>query len=160
MKVNELALTHYDWVERMGWHNKTPLESMALIASEVGEAAAEYLGATGAEAITGELADIVLRVIDFGPLYGWDLDACVEQAAVEPFPDTQVGAQLLQMTVTVAAAVNAARKPALGEDFRQLLGTLLAQVFSVAHALGTDLREHVVAKMALNEQRGTRGRRI
>lgn len=160
MKVNELALTHYDWVERMGWHNKTPLESMALIASEVGEAAAEHLGATGPAALTGELADIVLRVIDFGPLYGWDLDARVEQAAVPSNPDTPTGVHLLQLTVTVAAAVNAARKQELGEDFQELLGTLLAQVFALAQSLGTDLREHVVTKMALNEQRGTRGRRI
>jgi len=159
MKVNELANAHYDWVERMGWHNKTPLESLALIASEVGEAAAEHLGNTGTNAFVGELADIVLRIIDFGPLYGWDLDALIAQSgggdAAQP-----VATQLLQLTITQAAAVNAARQDALGTEFQLLLGKMLGQVFTLAKTVNADLRHAVVAKMALNEQRGTRGRRI
>ena len=35
MQINEIAARQYDWVERMGWHNKTVLEALALIASEV-----------------------------------------------------------------------------------------------------------------------------
>ena len=37
MHLNEIATKHNEWVERMGWHNKTVLEALALIASEVGE---------------------------------------------------------------------------------------------------------------------------
>ena len=30
--INQLCGKHYDWVERMGWHNKTVLEALALVA--------------------------------------------------------------------------------------------------------------------------------
>lgn len=33
MNINDIAKANYDWVEAMGWHNKTPLEALALIAS-------------------------------------------------------------------------------------------------------------------------------
>ena len=41
MNINELCERQFDWVERMGWHNKTALEALALVASEVGEAVNE-----------------------------------------------------------------------------------------------------------------------
>jgi hypothetical protein len=41
MEINEIAKKQFEWVDRMGWHNKTVLESLALIASEVGEAVNE-----------------------------------------------------------------------------------------------------------------------
>ncbi len=44
MNISEIAQKQYDWVERMGWHNKFPLEALALIASEVGEAVNECRG--------------------------------------------------------------------------------------------------------------------
>lgn len=159
--LNAVALKHFDWVERMGWHNKTPLESLALIASEIGEAAEELLADTGPAAFIGELADVVLRIIDFGPLYGWDLEALVARAELSDEVATMpLPLQTLGLTPTLAAAVNAARKPELGEDFQLLLGKLLAQLFVLAAASGGGLCAAVEAKMALNEQRGTRGRRI
>ena len=94
MDINELAAKHYDWVERMGWHNKTVLEALALIASEVGEAVNECRGDTPTPEFATELADIILRVVD------------------------------------------------------------------LAHLQGINLAEVIAAKMAINEQRGTRGRRI
>jgi hypothetical protein len=33
MKINEIAEKNYLWVEKMGWHNKTTLEALALVAS-------------------------------------------------------------------------------------------------------------------------------
>lgn len=41
-----------------------------------------------------------------------------------------------------------------------MLGKMLGQVFSLADTVNADLHHAVVAKMELNEQRGTRGRRI
>jgi hypothetical protein len=35
MDINKIAEQNYAWVERMGWHNKTTLEALALVASEV-----------------------------------------------------------------------------------------------------------------------------
>ena len=64
MQINEIAARQYDWVERMGWHNKTVLEALALIASEVGEAVNECRGEAPTELLGTELADIILRVAD------------------------------------------------------------------------------------------------
>jgi len=77
MQINELAAKHYDWVERMGWHNKTVLEALALIASEVGEAVNECRGDTPTPEFGTELADIILRVLDLAEWQGVDLEATI-----------------------------------------------------------------------------------
>lgn len=64
MDINEIAEKQFDWVERMGWHNKTVLEALALIASEVGEAVNECRGEVPTVELGTELADIILRVAD------------------------------------------------------------------------------------------------
>jgi NTP pyrophosphatase (non-canonical NTP hydrolase) len=92
MKINDIAEQNFLWVEKMGWHNKTTLEALALVASEVGEAINECRNETPTDAFGEELADIVLRVLD------------------------------------------------------------------IAHWQGIDLEKEILAKMAINEQRGTRGR--
>ncbi|MCU8044415.1 MULTISPECIES: hypothetical protein [unclassified Shewanella] len=94
MPINRIAAKQFDWVERMGWHNKTVLEALALIASEVGEAVNECRGEAPSDCFGTELADIILRVTD------------------------------------------------------------------LAHWQGIDLAKTIANKMAINEQRGTRGRRI
>jgi len=73
MDINEIAEKQFDWVERMGWHNKTALEALALIASEVGEAVNECRGVTPTKEFGTELADIVLRVADLAHWQGIDL---------------------------------------------------------------------------------------
>lgn len=72
--INALAAKQYDWVERMGWHNKTVLEALALIASEVGEAVNECRGEEPSEMLGEELADIILRVLDLAQWQGIDLE--------------------------------------------------------------------------------------
>ena len=72
--INELAKRNYDWVEQMGWHNKTVLEALALIASEVGEAVNECRNEQPTGAFGEELADIVLRVMDLAHWQGIDLE--------------------------------------------------------------------------------------
>jgi len=74
MGINELAAKNYDWVERMGWHNKTTLEALALVASEVGEAINECRGEKPTDAFAEELADIVLRVLDIAHWQGIDME--------------------------------------------------------------------------------------
>jgi len=60
----------------MGWHkDKRPLEYLALIASEVGEAVNECRGPTPSARLGEELADIVLRVIDMATELDIDLEA-------------------------------------------------------------------------------------
>ncbi|MDR6389163.1 MazG nucleotide pyrophosphohydrolase domain-containing protein [Paraburkholderia phenoliruptrix] len=75
--INELCDRQYDWVERMGWHNKTVLEALALIASEVGEAVNECRGEEPTDAFGEELADILLRTFDLAKWQGIDLEAAI-----------------------------------------------------------------------------------
>lgn len=75
MTINEMALTHHSWVEEMGWHNKaSPLEALALIASEVGEAVNECRGESPTEEFGEELADIILRTLDLAVSHGIDME--------------------------------------------------------------------------------------
>jgi NTP pyrophosphatase (non-canonical NTP hydrolase) len=74
MEINELAATHFGWVEQMGWHNKTPLEALALVASEVGEAINECRGIEPTEHFAEELADIMLRVLDLAHWHNIDIE--------------------------------------------------------------------------------------
>lgn len=71
MNINDIRThQHYDWIERMCWHNNTVLEALALIASEVGEAVNECRGEAPTEAFGEELADIILRVADLAQWQG------------------------------------------------------------------------------------------
>jgi len=74
MSINELAKRNYQWVEEMGWHNKTTLEALALVASEVGEAINECRNEEPSEAFGEELADIILRVLDIAHWQGIDIE--------------------------------------------------------------------------------------
>jgi NTP pyrophosphatase (non-canonical NTP hydrolase) len=83
MDINELAAKQYDWVERMGWHNKTVLEALALIASEVGEAVNECRGEAPTPEFGSELVDIILRVVDLAQWQQIDLnDEIVKKMAI------------------------------------------------------------------------------
>lgn len=64
-EINDFARVVWEWVENMGWHNKTPLEYLALIGSEVGEAVNECREEKINDELGAELADIVIRVFDF-----------------------------------------------------------------------------------------------
>jgi len=75
--LSTIAVKQWDWVERMGWHNKLPLEYLALIASEVGEAVNECRGDVPTEKLGEELADIILRVVDFAQDQKIDIEAKV-----------------------------------------------------------------------------------
>lgn len=74
MNINEIAEKNYLWVEKMGWHNKTTLEALALVASEVGEAINECRHEKPTDAFGEELADIVLRVLDIAHWQGIDIE--------------------------------------------------------------------------------------
>jgi len=74
MTINEIAEQNYLWVEKMGWHNKTTLEALALVASEVGEAINECRNDKPTDAFGEELADIVLRVLDIAHWHDIDME--------------------------------------------------------------------------------------
>lgn len=72
--INKIAIENFNWVEEMGWHNKLPLESLALIMSEVGEAVNECRNGEVSENLGEELADIILRTLDFALVMGIDIE--------------------------------------------------------------------------------------
>jgi len=74
MDLKKISHQHYEWVEAMGWHNKTVLEALALVASEVGEAINECRGEQPTEHFGEELADIMLRVLDLAYWQGIDIE--------------------------------------------------------------------------------------
>lgn len=78
MNISEIAKRQFAWVEEMGWHNKTPLEYLALIASEIGESVNECRGSQPTEKLGSELADIILRTVDFAEVCGIDIAAEIE----------------------------------------------------------------------------------
>ena len=65
LNLLDLQRAQWAWAESMEWHNKLPLEYLALIGSEVGEAVNECRGKKPTDLLPDELADIVLRVLDF-----------------------------------------------------------------------------------------------
>jgi len=75
--LNWLASRQYEWVQRMGWHNKSVLEALALIASEVGEAVNECRGDEPSEKFGEELADIILRTLDLAMWQGLDIEKLI-----------------------------------------------------------------------------------
>lgn len=79
MKLNTIAKKNYLWVEEMGWHNKTLLEALALVASEVGEAINECRHEKPSEEFPEELADIILRVLDIAHWQEIDIEKVIEQ---------------------------------------------------------------------------------
>ena len=73
--INKIAEEHYEWLKEMNWTHATPLESLALIASEVGEAVNECRGAKPTDKLGSELADIILRVVGLSQHLGIDISA-------------------------------------------------------------------------------------
>lgn len=69
----ELEDINHQWVEDMKWHNKLPLEYLALIGSEVGECVNECRGTEPTPHLAEELADVILRTSDFAKVLGIDL---------------------------------------------------------------------------------------
>ena len=71
--INQLAEWNWGWCERMGWHNKFPLEYVALICSEIGEVANECRGDEPTPELGSELADIILRTVDMAKQFNIDI---------------------------------------------------------------------------------------
>lgn len=79
MQLNEVSKRHHAWLKEMGWVGvTTPLEQLALIASEVGEAVNECRGKTPTDKLRLELADIVLRVLGLAENQGIDMEKAIE----------------------------------------------------------------------------------
>jgi len=78
MTLQKIAQRQWHISERNGWHNKTPLEYLALICSEIGEACNECRGIKPTDKLGGELADIIIRVLDLTIEHSIDIDEEIE----------------------------------------------------------------------------------
>lgn len=78
MEINDIAKKHYAWLAEMGWTKCTPLESLALIASEIGEAVNECRGEKPSSLLGAELADIILRTVGMAEHLGIDIGLEIE----------------------------------------------------------------------------------
>jgi len=77
--IKKTAEKHHAWVAEMGWTKTSPLEQLALIASEVGEAVNECRGETPTDNLGQELADVVLRTFDMAESLGIDIQAEIQK---------------------------------------------------------------------------------
>lgn len=156
---NDIGARHFNWVERMGWHNKTVLESLALIASEVGEAADESFTTPPSQNLGSELADIILRTVDLAKTTEVDLNAVMQSAEIK-----HCGSSLFEsyahLMVDFGKWVNTARYEVLGPDFGVAMGKIVKRVESIANTHGFDLEAEINSKLQVNELRGKRGRKI
>lgn len=161
MDIRTLALRQYDWVERMGWHNKTVLEAIALIASEIGEAAGECKFGHTTDHFGEELADIQLRILDLAQWQQIDLASIVPVYRIQWEQEGLFALEALALTmIDYGQLVNGARRDLPNDQFSFRLAMLFIRVTDIAQQNGVDLEAEILRKMEINEQRGTRGRRI
>lgn len=164
--INDIARRQHDWVERMGWHNKNDLESMALIASEVGEAVAECVGDNITPEFGMELADIILRVADLAETHRIDLERQIidfryRSVAGEVLPCRTAPESLAYLMIVVARATNHCRRCETTGDLPACLAEIIVITQMIAARAGlVDLSSCIEKKMAINESRGTRGRAV
>ena len=80
MLIEGYQRKQYAFVEKQGWHNKTRLETLALLSSEVGEAINEARNPSKGvgESYYLELADIFLRLVDLAEGEGIDLEYWIQ----------------------------------------------------------------------------------
>lgn len=75
LTINEISAIHHKWLVEMGWVGvTTPLEQLALVASELGEAVDECRGVEPTENFRYELADIILRTCGICENQGIDIE--------------------------------------------------------------------------------------
>ena len=73
--ISELSSEHNKWLVEMGWNKTSPLEQLALIASEIGEAVNECRGEVPTEKLGSELADICLRTFGMAEQFGINIES-------------------------------------------------------------------------------------
>lgn len=163
-KFKKCTAIHYAWVERMGWHNKNRLETLALIFSEVGESGDEFVKGKITSKFGEELADIVLRVIDFAAVENIDVDTLIDNFENEErgvlLTGTNAHEVLAYVTSDLSKAVNDCRKEQPTAILGRCLASVLVRVTYLANMYQIDLEAEIGAKLAINETRGTRGRLI
>lgn len=71
--MQDIIDRHWAWLQSMGYDQATPLEALALVTSEIGEAVNECRNGPPTREFGHELADIVLRVMGIAKQHNVDL---------------------------------------------------------------------------------------
>ncbi len=153
--INEIAKKHFDWVESRGWHNKSPLESIALIGSEIGEAMEEAFKSNG-ELLSLEVADIYLRCMDLAVENNINLDK--ERKNNSDFYEqfqwnifwNNFASYIGYLTIPLAKLANTTRYEELPKEFSEELIKFMLVVEKVAQWNHLELFENVDKKIQIN----------
>lgn len=180
---------HGDWVRSNGWYNKTRLESLALICSELGEAFDELDSQTYETPLSGspkatrfleELIDCVLRLLSFADEHGIEMlsefAVLLGEQALSPeissnelarlalnqsnYSETRAPIVLLKTLSHLSRAMNDCRKSTPAESLRTNIASAMLQHLAYIAATGGDADAILQAKMAKNALNGTRGRLV
>lgn len=158
--INDLATKHHAWVESKGWHNKSALESVALIASEIGEALEEVYK-KDMQSLELELADIYLRSIDLAVEHNIDLDNARKErldAGRLTIINGNLKEQIGYLTVPLAKIANLCRTKELDDSFNVRLVEFLLTIECIATLNKIDLFNIVEKKIEINLIKDTKGR--
>lgn len=171
LDLTELASRHHAWVDRMGWHNKTTLESLGLIGTEIVEAQEQILLYQELPLhlkpaaydnfwteLREELADITLRLMDLSITLGFDLTVLAGRAGASNWKSRLAENAIAELLIDWKQCMNAARKARIDEDLMEKFGRLARRVMDYAAVVEVDLLGQVLRKMAINTENGTRGR--
>lgn len=148
--VNDLAAHHYFWVEQMGWHNKSNMESLALISCGISKAVDEAPDDVLSLKFPEKLVNIVLRLFDLAQMHGINLDARISRLVAPGEGGSSPTSQLAQVLVSVGRAMDSCRSEPPCAPFGEHLAKSVLQVFALAPACGIDLHDAVVRKMLEN----------
>jgi len=149
-QLTELAARHHAWVDRMGWHNKTTLETLGLIGTEIVEAQEQIL-------LYQELP-LNAKPSGFDEFWAGLSEELAERAGPTIWKSRLAENAIAELLIDWKQCMNAARKAHLDEDFMENFGKLVRRVMDYAEAVEFDLIGQVKRKMALNAENGTRGR--
>lgn len=162
-KINLLAKQHYDWVESRNWHNKTPLESIALIGSEIGEALEEAF-LMSKDKLHLEIADIYLRSMDLAVEFNIGLD----QERNENYFHFQelnfhaYGSHIIEhlayLTIPLAKLANTTRYHELPPEFSISLVKFMLSIEKLCDVHKIPLFENINKKIQINLEKNHQNR--
>ena len=165
VNLNSIGLYHRAWVQSVGWADITDLEALAMIASEIGEAADEWLsgcenGDGLGKGLVSEVGDIVLRVMSWMISYDCLPGSVIRNLDV-PADGSHPGQLLLRMTAELGKAVNDCRgKERPTRAAIEAMGRVILLAQQLAVWREESLLDAMCFKLSLNKQNGTRGRVI
>lgn len=155
IQIQPLAEQHFQWVESKNWHNKTALESIALIGSEIGEALAEAYD-KNQDKLKLEVADIYLRCMDFTLENRINMDELRSQHIhffneldYSKYGNSNIE-HLAYLNIPLAKLANTTRYTELHPEFKETLAEFILSVEKFAEKYDLNLYESITQKIQIN----------